>query len=213
LDSKGKKKREKGDKEKLATSGLKYLEHPIWHRPCAPWPCYTCWVAVTACSADAIGGWAHMWRAHVVVAWRRTRLAIALYAPLSPARLSALESSLSFPYWTPPSRSFSGRHVARTPPWRANPIPSFLLFPTRTSLGSVPWRCCSPPRVPLVIPLHAASVLGALRHHLRPPDYKCHLACLPSIPPPDLKPLEAELRDPAVVLQARLAPRLRSKRN
>jgi hypothetical protein len=26
LDSKGKKKREKGDKEKLATSGLKYLE-------------------------------------------------------------------------------------------------------------------------------------------------------------------------------------------
>jgi hypothetical protein len=29
LDSKGKKKREKSDKEKLATSGLKYLEHPI----------------------------------------------------------------------------------------------------------------------------------------------------------------------------------------
>jgi hypothetical protein len=54
----------------------------------------------------------------------------------------------------PPSRSFSGGHVARTPPWRANPIPSFLLSPTRTSPGSVPWRCCSPPRVPLVIPLH-----------------------------------------------------------
>jgi hypothetical protein len=30
LDSKGKKKkREKGDKEKLATSGLKYLERPF----------------------------------------------------------------------------------------------------------------------------------------------------------------------------------------
>jgi hypothetical protein len=117
-------------------------------------------------------------RARVAGAWRRTRLAISLYAPPSPARLSALVPVPD----PPPSRSFSSRLVARTPPWRANPIPSFLLFPTRTSPESAPWRCCSPPRVPLVIPLHAASVFGALRHHLRPPGYKCHLVCLSSIP-------------------------------
>jgi hypothetical protein len=102
---------------------------------------------------------------------------LALYAPLSPAHLSALGFSPSSRYQTPLSRFFSHRCVARTSPCRTNPIPS---FPTRTSIGSAPWRCCSPPRVPLVIPLHAASVFGALHHHLRPPDYNCHLVCLSS---------------------------------
>jgi hypothetical protein len=54
-------------------------------------------------------------------------------------------------------------------------------------------------------PLHAAFVPGALRHHLRPPDYKCHLACLSSIPPPDLKPLEVELRDLVVACRSKVA--------
>jgi hypothetical protein len=65
--------------------------------------------------------------------------------------------------------------------------PAFLFFPTQAHTGSAPWRCCSPPHVPLEIPLHAAFVPSALHHHLRPPDYKCHLVCLSSIPPPDLK--------------------------
>jgi hypothetical protein len=101
--------------------------------------------------------------------------------PLSSARLSSLDSHPCI--GPPPSRSFSSRHVARTPPWRANPIPSFLLFPTRTSTRSAPWRRCSPPCDPLVIPLHATPTSNALHRHFRPPGYKCHLACLSSIPP------------------------------
>jgi hypothetical protein len=77
------------------------------------------------------------------------------------------------------------RRVARTPPCPANLAPSFLFSPTPARTGSAPWRCCSPPHVPLVIPLHAASVFGAMRHHLHPPGYKCHLAYLSFIPPPD----------------------------
>jgi hypothetical protein len=85
--------------------------------------------------------------------WHGATLAspLALYAPLSPARLSALDFHPR-PGARPPLAFFSRRCVARTPPCRASPIPSFLLFPTQARMGSAPWRCCSPPRVPLVIP-------------------------------------------------------------
>jgi hypothetical protein len=89
-----------------------------------------------------------------MLAWPRHGAALALpllalYAPLLLAPMSALGFSPSCRYQTPPlSHFFSRRRVARTSPCCTNAIPSFLLFPTRTSLGSVPWRCCSPPRVP-----------------------------------------------------------------
>jgi hypothetical protein len=70
---------------------------------------------------------------------------------------------------TPPF--FSLGPVARTPLGRANPIPSFLLFPTQARTGSAPWPTPSPPRDPLVIPLYATPTLGALHHHLRPPSF------------------------------------------
>jgi hypothetical protein len=73
--------------------------------------------------------------------------------------------------------SFACLLAERTP---SHPF-SFSL--TQARIGSAPWRCCFPPRVPLVIPLHAASISDALRHHPRPPGYKCHLACLSFIPP------------------------------
>jgi hypothetical protein len=64
-------------------------------------------------SVEAVGVGTHVSRARVAAAWRRTRLALALYAPLSPAHLSALEFSPSFLYQTP-SLSFLFSLVCRS---------------------------------------------------------------------------------------------------
>jgi hypothetical protein len=93
------------------------------------------------CPAEAVGGGAHVSCAHVAAAWRRTRLALALYAPLSLAHLSALEFFTLVPVPDPPLSRFSSRWcVTRTPPCRANPTPSFLLYPhSKLVWGGAPW--------------------------------------------------------------------------
>jgi hypothetical protein len=139
------------------------------------------------CAVEAIGGGAHVSRARMAAAWRRTRIALALYAlfPRHTCRLSIFRlrprtgPSSHFLYSPAPS-------LARLLAKRTLSCP-FSFRPTQTHIRSAPWRCCSPSRVPLATPFHAASVFGALRHHLRPPGYKCHLACLSSVPPPHLK--------------------------
>jgi hypothetical protein len=96
-------------------------------------------------------------RVRMAAAWRHTRLTPLLCTPLFPRHTCRLSILALVSVSDPPSRPFSCWHVACTPSCRANPIPSF--FPTQARTGSAPWRCCSPPRVPLVIPLHAASIL------------------------------------------------------
>jgi hypothetical protein len=90
------------------------------------------------CPVEAGGGGAHVSRARVAAAWRRTRLAIALYAPLSPARLSALEFSLSFLYRTPPLSLVSllaGVSLAR-PLAERIPSPPFSFSPLKLAQGA-----------------------------------------------------------------------------
>jgi hypothetical protein len=90
------------------------------------------------CPVEAIGVGTHVSRAQVAAAWRRTRLALALYAPLSPAHLSALEFSPSFSYRTPLSlvSLLAGVSLARLLVER---IPSrpFSFIPTQSSRGGV----------------------------------------------------------------------------
>jgi hypothetical protein len=171
-----KKKREKGDMEKLATSGLEFLEHRWGVAP------------VSDDRSTLVGSLSlHVLRTPSVVGptltWPRHGATLAsppcTVRPSFPSTLVGSRFSLSFPYRTPP-RSFSCWHVACTPPCRANPIPSF--FPTQARTGSAPWRRCSPLCDPLLIPPRR-STSGALHHHLRPLGYKCHLVCLSSIPP------------------------------
>jgi hypothetical protein len=99
--------------------------------------------------------------------------------PSFPGALVGSRFSPSSRYRTPPLILFLvGMLFARLLAERT-PSRPFSFSPTQARIGSTPWRCCSPPRVPLVIPLHVASVFSAMHHHLRPPGYKCHLACPP----------------------------------
>jgi hypothetical protein len=87
------------------------------------------------CPAEAAGGGAHVSRTRMAVAWHRTRLALALYAPLSPTRLSALDFCPRFRTGPPLSRFFIvGVSLAR-------------LLAQRTSTPP-PHRLCSQCAVP-----------------------------------------------------------------
>jgi hypothetical protein len=59
------------------------------------------------------------------------------------------------------------------------------LSPTQSSRGECTMTMWFPTSCSTGDPPHVASVFGALRHHLRPPVYKCHLVCLSFIPPLD----------------------------
>jgi hypothetical protein len=116
------------------------------------------------------------------LAWPRRGAALASSSctvrPLFLAPLSALDFC-PHPHTRPPTLfSFLVGTVTCTPPRRANPVPSFLLFPTQACTGSAPCLMLSPPRDPMVISLHAASTASALRHHRCPPGYKMP-PCLP----------------------------------
>jgi hypothetical protein len=96
--------------------------------------------------------------------------------------------SPSFTYRTPLSLSLLYcRRVTRTAPCPVNLAPSFLFLPHSSSLRERTMVMLFPTSYPTGAPLHVASVFGVLRHHLRLPAYKCHLACRSSIPPPELK--------------------------
>jgi hypothetical protein len=112
---------------------------------------------------------------------------LAQYVPLSLAHMSALDF-YPRPRTGPPLLvSFLAGTVARAPPCRTNPIPSFLLSPTQACTGGAPWRRCSPPSDPLVIRLHATPTTGALHHLLRSPAISATLFASPPFPPLDLK--------------------------
>jgi hypothetical protein len=102
---------------------------------------------------------------------------LAQYAPLFSAPLSALDFR-SRPRTRPPSFLFLYAPSPHTPPIERTPSPSSPLFPTQAHTGSAPWPTLSPPCDPLVIPLHATSTTGALRHHRHPSGYKIP-PCLP----------------------------------
>jgi hypothetical protein len=115
--------------------------------------------------------------ARVATAWCHTHLVLLHSTPSFPGTLVGSRFSPSSPYWTP-LFSFLVGTVACTPPCRANPVPSFLLFPNQARTGSAQWPMLSPSCDPLVIPLHAASTTGALCHHHHLPSYKMP-PCLP----------------------------------
>jgi hypothetical protein len=135
-----------------------------------------CWGPLAPCS-------------RVAAAWCRTRLVLSCSAPLLffPVPVSALEPRPCSRTGPPLPSRFLLDAVARTPPRRANPIPSFPFFPHSNSRWESAMADALPTSCPTGDPLHAASVFSALRHHLRPPGYKCSCACLSSIPPSDPK--------------------------
>jgi hypothetical protein len=102
--------------------------------------------------------------------------------PSFPGMLVGSRFSLLFLYWDPLFLFLWGP-VARTPPCRLNPIPSFLLFPPlKLAQGAHHGRCS-----PHLVALPSDSPLRRL--HFRcaaPPAIRCHLACFSSIQPSDL---------------------------
>jgi hypothetical protein len=108
----------------------------------------------------------------------------------------------SSPYRTLPLVSFSHRHHRSHISLPSEPHPLLFPFPhsssrrERTMAMLFPTSC----------PTSDSSVLlpFLVCGHLRPPGYKCHLACLSSIPPPNLKLLEAELRDLAIACRSKV---------
>jgi hypothetical protein len=120
------------------------------------------------------------------LAWPWHGAALASFSctirPSFPSTLVGSRFSPLSPYRTPLPFLLLGTIVC-TPPCRANPIPSFLLFPTQARTGSAPWPTLSPPRDPLVLSLHTASTFGACTTTSVHQALRCHLACLSSIPP------------------------------
>jgi hypothetical protein len=104
---------------------------------------------------------------YVAFFWHPCWLSISVLAPVSDP------ISLFFSCWHRRSHTSS---LSEFPP-------PFSFSPLKLAQGAHHGRRFSPPRDPLVIPLHAASISGALHHHLCLPGYKCPLACLSSIPP------------------------------
>jgi hypothetical protein len=135
------------------------------------WSRYAHQIIVTACPVGAVSGGSQC----VALAWPQRCAALASSCckvrPSFPGVLVGSRFSPSSPYRTTPFPFLPLGTIVRTPPYRANPVPFFLLFPTQARTGSAPWPTLSPPRDPLVIPLHAASTFGALHHNLCPPSF------------------------------------------
>jgi hypothetical protein len=128
----------------------------------------------------------------VALAWPRHGTALVslpctVRPSFFPGTVVGSRFSPSSPYQTLPLVSFLAGTVARAPPCRTNPIPSFLLSPTQACTGGAPWRHCSPPSDSLVIRLHATPTTGALHHLLRSLAISATLFASPPFPPLDLK--------------------------
>jgi hypothetical protein len=109
---------------------------------------------------------------------------LALYAPLSPAHLSALDSRSRFRIGPPLSSFFLlARCLHAFLPSEPHP----LLFPHSSSHRERTMAMLFPTSCPTSDPPPRCLHSSALRHHPYPPSYKCPFACLSSIPPSDPK--------------------------